>query len=137
MKKLLYALLLLNYFEASYANDQINCNAEILTSMCGSGKVRIIINKQDMSFKLSHGDVTCWFSDFFLEGHLKEVKAPHHLFNTHQYQMINSTDETILGQFIIQNKEHQYQPLAQLTLTQNRPMAKKGARFGRYNLICQ
>lgn len=61
---------------SSLANaSTITCKAQLVHSVCGSGRVEIVFDTQTKSFDLHNGDVPCWYSDLDQQGSLTKSKA--------------------------------------------------------------
>jgi hypothetical protein len=136
MKNLIVTFLLMATVGQTYASDVTTCNADILTSICGSGNVEISIDNDSMSFQLHYGDVGCWFTEIKIEGKLIEEKAPHHLFGSKKFQLVTDTDNIEIGKLIYSSQDRYRNGLAQLTVISNKVMSSQGALFGRFNLGC-
>jgi len=71
-------------FNVANANT-ITCKAQIIHSVCGSGRVEIAFDTESKSFDLYNGDVPCWFADIEHQGMLTKSKAVYPYFLAESY----------------------------------------------------
>lgn len=117
------------------ADEMIKCEAKVLTSPCGSGSIKMIINKTEKTFNLSYGDVFCWFLDIKISGEFFEAETPHGLFTASSFRLM-SDKNSYIGYF------HYKDNLAQLNtgtelITYSSVLKEMGGVTGKYNLTCE
>jgi len=122
--------------------EVITCSTNILTSVCGTGKIQINLLQNDAlevsKFELINGDVGCWFAEFSTNGALKRIESPHQLISYKKYEMSipHINESTVIGNVIFGKRNRNAEELAYLELIPNEITTEFGALHGRYNLAC-
>jgi hypothetical protein len=53
--------------------EATECRAQVVTSICGSGKMALTFNEKESTFALNNGDVRCWGTDIKISGIMSRV----------------------------------------------------------------
>ena len=78
--------------------DTITCKAQLIHSVCASGRVEISLDTELKSFDLHNGDVPCWFTDIEQQGMLTKSGAGYPYFLADSY-FLKISDKTFAKLF--------------------------------------
>lgn len=84
-KKLIILLSLLGVSKVWGA--EVKCSVRTLQSVCGSGKIELNLDFDEMTFKLTNGDVGCWISDIIHTGKIVLTDNPTRGYNSRSYDL--------------------------------------------------
>ena len=86
MKKLLVGLLCMGVFSQVEA-QVLECKAQVLTTMCGSGEIKVSIDLTTNAMKMRLGAVPCWGVDILLKGTAAVETSPRLFFKAIKYSL--------------------------------------------------
>ncbi len=79
----------------SLANAQtVTCKAQLVHTMCGSGKIELIFDDKTKLFEFQNGDVRCWMGEYRAEGSLEKKPPKYPFFLEGTYQLSTLDDHT-------------------------------------------
>ncbi len=71
----------------AFKANAITCEAQLIHTMCGSGRVAVTIDESAKTFNLNNGDVNCWMADYVLSGTIDKKEPSYPFFSDHEYQL--------------------------------------------------
>lgn len=77
----------------------ITCKAQLIHTICGSGRIEISLDNATKKFKFHNGDVVCWMQDYELQGFFEKSNSayPFYLDNTFQLSPIDEQTNQVIG----------------------------------------
>ena len=139
LTKIFFSLKLLFIFtNASLAHSHFSCEVKTLSSICGDGKIKLDVD-DNLGFKLSYGDISCWYHNLKFEGSLvfKQMsKYPY--YNSEVYTLTgrqvndHSPENREIAQIIIDKKAK----VAKIEFVKNEVLLFTGRDY-KYLLQCQ
>jgi hypothetical protein len=76
------------------------CRAQLVHTVCGSGKVEITYSEKEETFKVYNGDVGCWMTDYEINGGLKKVPSRYPYFLENTFKLTRLDTQTVqMGDF--------------------------------------
>ncbi len=108
------------------------CKAQLVPTLCGSGKVEITFDSKQNKFSIYNGDVGCWFGDFELQGRLIKTKSHYQYLSVDSYILKIQDNDVLYAKLI-------YDPalsLARLEIIEDESRNDNGRMSSKYDLIC-
>jgi hypothetical protein len=84
--------------------NTLSCYAQVLRTVCGSGKINIEIDLDKTSFTAKMGAVACWGYDISVNGNIKKIKGSYPFGHEDNYKLFHigeDREEVLVATLIV------------------------------------